>query len=112
MGEYAWKLHLEKKQEEAFEMDAIEKKLNAIYSGMDPKMVGLLTTSKASTMHLEGGEPQAGRLLAYQEAKRLTAHGEQVERQPQVIAQNQNVQSTEVLDEEAHVLATNMESLD
>ena len=39
MGEWAWKEHLEKKEEEANEMDEIEKRLNAIYQGVDPKKV-------------------------------------------------------------------------
>mmetsp|Transcript_8660 Transcript_8660/g.11717 ORF Transcript_8660/g.11717 Transcript_8660/m.11717 type:complete len:120 (-) Transcript_8660:50-409(-) len=71
MGEYAWKQHLEKKQEEAAEMEEMEKELHAIYAGIDPKKVALLTSSGVGG----GSGPslvKKGSLLEYQEAKRLT----------------------------------------
>ncbi|KAK3264578.1 hypothetical protein CYMTET_26696 [Cymbomonas tetramitiformis] len=67
MGEYAWKLRNEKKNAEAAEMEDIEKELNAIYKGMDPKQIGWMTTAKP----IEGG-PEKGALLMYEERKRLT----------------------------------------
>jgi hypothetical protein len=66
MGEWAWKEHLEQKQEEAFEMEAIEKRLAGIYAGMDPAQVAPLTSGMA-TKRLEGAPtPVKGRLLEYQ----------------------------------------------
>jgi hypothetical protein len=66
MGEWAWKEHLEKKQEEAFEMEEIEKRLAGIYAGMDPAQVGLLTSGMATKQLQNTPEPVKGRLLEYQ----------------------------------------------
>jgi len=66
MGEWAWKEHLEKKEEEAFEMEDIEKRLAGIYAGMDPAQVALLTSSMATKQLQNTPAPVKGRLLEYQ----------------------------------------------
>lgn len=68
MGEHEWKMHREKKSAEAEEMDEIERRLSAIYSGMDKKKVGLLTSAKQFD-----AAPDKGLLLEYGERKLLTA---------------------------------------
>mmetsp|Transcript_4290 Transcript_4290/g.4948 ORF Transcript_4290/g.4948 Transcript_4290/m.4948 type:complete len:122 (-) Transcript_4290:443-808(-) len=70
-GDYEWKLIKERKNEEADEMGEIEKRLNSIYAGVDPKKVALLTCGTSANVRSNG--PEVGTLLEYEEAKRLTA---------------------------------------